>query len=512
MADMRTKDWTTTIVGSNLDGGRDLDRSQPIVIVPGESLPTDTDVGVDLKCMNFWEAAYDGGPTYKNAVDCDGEPVLIRHEPVETEDGFARRKRRAVYRNYCKTIVNRFNSFVFRVPVERDGSNAAWSEWCADVDGRGTPLAKFMRTAMKKAQTLGRYYVVVDTTKSVGSGEMTQVQAEEAGVRMFLRGIDPRRVVARRYVSEQLTEILVRVSKQLAVRWDSAMMELIQLDEDGVVTSTDVVLHEWPRMPVIELSPFDGESQIKDIAELNKDLFNLESLLKEEIFGATFTQHWAIGVRQDQLAQAIFGPNRVICIPNTDARIEVTGGKPEQAQSIRTSMADDVTEIYRIAGLKAEDPLEVNAPKSGVALKVEFDTVDVVLASIGDSAERAENVIIECFAYVSGGTVKPTKYPDSYGTPDVEAELTRSLDAMASPYVVPTAKRLESQRLNGVLHPNASPEDREQMDAESVEMYMMVDESTPVDAGESEPNEGEGGQNEEDMGNVAQGETEDAAE
>jgi len=510
MADMRTKNWTTTVIGADLEAGQDLDRSGPIVITVGEPLPVDTDAAAGEKAMNFWEAAFDGGPAYKNALDCDGEPVLIRHEPLETDEGFNRRKRRAVYRNYCKTIVKRFNSFVFRVPVERDGGNEAWSEWCNDADDRGTPFTHFMRAAMKKAQVFGRYYLVVDSTKSIDSGDMTQIQAEEAGVRMFLRCIDPRRVQARRYVSGQLSEILVRVSATEAIMWDSTLMTLISLDDEGCVASVVPIAHTWPRMPVIELAPFEGDSQIKDIAELNKDLFNLESLLKEELFGTTFTQYWAIGVREDQLKQAIFGPNRVICIPSGDARIEVTGGKPEQAQSIRTSMADDVTEIYRIAGLKAEDPLDVNAPKSGVALKVEFDTVDVILAAIGDCAEQAENAVIECFAFVSNSDVKPTKYPDSYGTPDVEAELTRSLDAMASPYVVPTAKRLESQRLNGVLHPNASPNDREQMDAESAEMFIVVEESGPVVTGEGQA-EGESGQNEENVGGAAQSETEEAA-
>lgn len=483
MVDNSTSDWTTTVVGSNpadwlsLIGAADDSAPIPIPVI-GESLPLHPSYTRQGTRMAFWEASDTGGPLYKDAKDATGQPVLLRHEPVETEAGFARRKARAVYRNYCKTIIDRFNSFVFRLPVVRDGQDGDFVAWQAEADGCGTSLQDFMRAAMRKAQVLGRCFVAVDTTRPGDLPEdASEAQAIDAGARVILRCIDPRRVLHWRRVDGQLAEaLIVYGAGERAVLWRPDVRVDIELDKHGKVASLTPVVHAWPSLPIFELAPFGGASQIVDIAELNKDLFNLESLLKEEIWNTTFTQYWCFGIRSEQLEDAIFGPNRIICLPSPDARVETTGGKPEQADSIRRSITDDVTEIYRLAGLKAEDPLQTNAPKSGVALRVEFDTVDAILAAIGDSAERCENWIIGHYNSATGAAVTPSDYPDSYGTPDVEAELTRSLDALASPYVTPTAKRLEAQRLNGVLHPKASAADREMMDREAADLFSLADE------------------------------------
>jgi len=478
MADMRTSNWTTTVISNepaswlSLIGAADDSAPIPLPVV-GESLPLHASYTSQGLRMAFWEASDAGGPGYKDCRDAQGQPVLLRHEPAETEVGFARRKARAVYRNYCKTIIDRFNSFVFRLPVQRDGQDGDFVAWSADVDGSGSSLQDFMRAAMRRAQVFGRCYIGIDTTRPADlPDDASEAQALDAGARVILRCIDPRRVLNWRRVDGQLVEaLIVYGAGERAVLWRPDIRVDITLDSHGKVASLSPVVHSWATLPVFELAPFNGASQIVDIAELNKDLFNLETLLREEIWGTTFSQYWAFGVRGEQLEDSIFGPNRIICLPNHESRVEVTGGKPEQADSIRRSIADDVTEIYRLAGLKAEDPLETNSPKSGVALRMEFDTVNAILAAIADAAERAENWLIRHYNGATASAVTPSNYADDFSVPDIEAELTRSLDALSSPYVAPTAKRLESQRLNGVLHPKASAQDREQMDTESAEMF-----------------------------------------
>lgn len=467
LAGVDNSGWLGSLQG--LDDGAGI-----AVPIPGERLPLNPQYRKLAMKRAFFQASFDGGAEYVDARDSNGQPVLIRHEPKETDAGFARRKRMATFKNFCKPIVRSFNDFVFRQPVKRDGANADFTAWAQNVDLLGTPIGVFMKRLLRTAAIQGCAYVGIDSTRPPGTEAMTAEQAREAGAVPFLQAIDACRLINWRRQGGALVEALVVYGAgDRAVLWRHQTKTDFVIDtKTGLVVSVNETVHGWPIMPILEVAPFEqGESQIVDIAELNKAVFNMDSLLREEIYGCTFSQYWVIGANPEQLADAAFGPNRVLTLPNPDAKVQVTGGSPEQAESIRRTIEGDIAEIYRLAGLRAEDPMKTSPAKSGVALMVEFDRIDATMAAIADEAERIENLIGLLWSIAMDSPVGPVDYPDAFGTPDVAAEIGRALDVLSQPYSTPTSKLLESRRLNGVLHPKASPADRAAMDAESGELF-----------------------------------------
>ncbi len=429
----------------------------------GHPLPIHAEWTNDCRRYDFLDLSYRGGPAYKQGYDSQGCPVLIEHDR-ETQVGRNRRTRLGVYVNHCRPIVRRFTDFVFRQDIQRCTDEPAFNEWMKDVDLQSTTLQAFMRSVVRRACVLGRYYVAVDTTRPDGIGDMTRTQAMAAKVRMVLKRVDPRRVVNWRRDSDVLTEALVLYDDNTsAILWTPYVRVNITLDEQGIVTSVMSVAHGWPRLPLIELAPFEGDSQIGDICELNRDLFNHGTLLREELYNSTFTMRLMFGVRSTDLADESgmidSGSNRLLCIPNPDAKLEVSGGDPAQAESIRKTINDSTVEIYRQCGLRAEDPTTTTAPQSGIALKVRFDEVSAQLSAIAEEAERVEGEIVKLYNVANGSDVQPPDYPEQFGQPDAAAELERSLAVLESPHVVPSLKRLEALRLTRVLHPKAEGRD-----------------------------------------------------
>jgi hypothetical protein len=468
----KTSPWMT-VVGS---GGQYGPIPTPKV---GETLSVHADWEKLVRAYDFYELSFRGGPEYKEGVDTAGEPILIRHEPLETDEAFKRRQRLAIYRNHCKNVIRRFNSFVFRKPVSRDGSNETFAEWCKNVDGQSTPLPKYMRETVKKAQICGRYLIGVETNRPPEAGDMTQAQALAAGIGMYLVRIDPRRMIDWRRESGRLTEaLIVYGAGERATLWRRNEFVRITLDEQGEVTSAVAFPNEWGRdqggwLPILEVAPFeDGTSQLADVAELNRHEFNLETLLGEELYGTTFTQYWLFGLKGDAIQnKSEGGPSRIICVPNPEADVKTTGGDPAQAESLRASMRDTKEDLFLTAGLKAQDPLQVSPAKSGVALKVEFDDADTIMSAIAAEAQRVESEIVRFYNQAHSAEIVPPEYPDNFGTPDATVELQRWQSVADDPNLPQTLKLLEGRRIVSVLQPSPSDDDKRAMEEELLEKF-----------------------------------------
>src|SRR5262245_9467594 len=66
----------------------------------------------------FLEAAYKGGPSFKNSVDRAGDPVFVKHEK-ESDTRYGRRKRVTTYRNYVGPIIDQYGAYIGSTKVVR---------------------------------------------------------------------------------------------------------------------------------------------------------------------------------------------------------------------------------------------------------------------------------------------------------------------------------------------------------------------------------------------------------
>ena len=204
--------------------------------------------------------------------------------------------------------------------------------------------------------------------------------------------------------------------------------------------------HTYKGCPLVRLQvdPDDsGQSQAGPIAESQKRIFILDSLLTEELHGATFTTTVLTGVAKTDVEGVTLGPGHFLCLPsNGSGTPGVTYIKADvsQATSLRDSLAYEMRELYRVAGLAPGNPTEVGQPESGVAKAFAFNEVEATLSGIADAAEHAENRVVWLIANAFWGGAYPgnANWPNEFQSLDLSAELETviRLDSSNAPAIL----------------------------------------------------------------------------
>jgi len=315
--------------------------------------------------------------------------------------------------------------FVFGHNVKSDGSDA-FDEFQSDVDGKDMCLHEFMRRAVLKAAIYDRWYVMLDTTKPENA--ITMAQTKAAGSRILLEDLDPCRVMDWRDKPSKFLVTDETLGQFGGARlWDDVGYSEILLERDGNVASIGpVVPHGWSACPIVCVIPHcSGESLVEDIAEHQMSIFNLDSILKEELSKQTFSQWWLAGsgINKDDLQSVDVGSRKVLVLPvdaNT-VKFERLSSDPSQAESIRESMASEIQDIYRTLGLK--DPTTETGPESGRALKIRFTESAFRATEIADMAEDAEEKITDLVGDALGVEFEDPEYPEDFDDESITEEL-----------------------------------------------------------------------------------------
>lgn len=459
----------------------------------GQDLPVHPEYLKLKKRYDFWAASYDGGPDYKSVTDSLGQPVFIEHE-LESADGIARRKRMSTYRNYCRPICQKYNSFIFGYQIKRDTQLAPWQKWCEDCDTFGTSLQEFVKQSSLQAEIFGRHLILIDTTKRLDN--QTQAQATAAGNRVFVSPIALSRLINWTCDPKdptQLTDALVLFPAENCARLFTAdYITQIDIKPDTQAQVHFIRFstpHPYRRVPIVTMTALpQAQSLICDIAELNKSLFNLDSILREELYKQTFTQFFAAGLNADDLKTATLGGRKLVCHTNDKIKIDRLTGDVSQAESIRSSMREDIAEIYRLAGLHTPDVIQNT--ESGRALKIRWNEISLIASSIADRGEKAENELGALWA-IAAGSSTPTKsdYPEDFDAEEFAAELDATLKLVDGS--LPWTLKAEQIRLFASRRfPKLTPEQQTTLQAEIDEMQQeeadrralsqQLDEPTPT--------------------------------
>lgn len=415
-----------------------------IELVVNRPIPFHVDYARDHAERCFYSASFDGGSRYKDAVDANGEEVFVKHEQ-ESDTSASRRKRLSVYRNYCKPIVSRYNNFIFGNAIRRD-MDPTFQEWAKDVDLLGTSLHHFMKKTMLQAQKFGRTFIIVETTKT--AEYQTVAQAQAAGNRVFFIELHPDRVVNWTLHNGTYKEVLIHYPdlNKLCL-YDEVNYREAMIDKKGKISSISAPIpHNFGGLPIVCCTASDdGLSQLRDVAEVNKQLFYYDSLLAEELSKQTFTQAWIMNYDPDanegkravkSLAQ---GSRKYNCIPpDPDAKnpptLEKMSADVSQAQSICNAIKDNTQEVYRLSGLFdfASDAMGQRA--SGNSLQIKFNEITLSAAEKCQNTERCENKLIDIKNRLTSTNTKHSHYPESdeLDTESFTNELKITLDILTS--------------------------------------------------------------------------------
>jgi hypothetical protein len=490
--------------------------AQPLTLARpavGAPLPCHPTYIGDELARRFWQASFRCGRNYLAGPDATGRPVLVAHEREEA-DSYQRRLRVTKPRNFTGPILRRYNDLVFRKPPVRPAEDVSpfYEAVVEDATNGGEPLDAFMRRALIRAQIDREAWILCDTVggEALPDGPTTVAQVDEAGARPALRLVKAGAVINWReeaageapIVAEAWALMKDKAGRSVCRMFDATTYTDAILKGDDFTRGSMVVesygppvVHGYTVVPLVRLRPnFDplgevngseGDSQAGPLAESQQAIVNLLSLTNEEVYNVTFSQMIAFGVSDAQVKDAKVGNNRILCIPNPAGSVEMIGADPAQATSIRESVADEVANLFRLAGVNPADAS--TAPASGLALAFRHNDLATIVAALAIACEQAE-AAVWCMIGEAWGFEEPA--PTQYQgkdpeLPDFSSEAQTMLGIVANVALPPTIRRKVAERF-AARNLSLTPDEAEALAAE-------VDKAGPLARAMAAPQDEGGG-------------------
>lgn len=426
----------------------------------------------------FYNDSYIGGRRYTEGS------ALFPHFR-ETDKSYQDRVKRSYFVNLCAKVVDLYAAFVFKEEPSRSTEDAALTEFFADADRAGTPLTNLMRNAVCANGLIFGHAVIVVDLPSVDAAPRTKADDQRLKLRPYVTVYTPLDVVDwsldrdGQYVFLRVLESAPDITDPMALRPTEAeafryrtwtRTEWFLQEADG--TMVEQGTHGLGVVPAIRaiLRPHlmyrdIGVSILRDIAPLNRALFNYASLLDEQLYRQTFpiltiavTESFTKEKAKEVIAEV--GTNNGLFF---DGKGSPPGfiAPPVDSANVLTARIDAAAkEIIRLAKLQEKG----GADKSGVAWRYEFQESNASFAQIARSLEEAEEQAVRLY-YRWMGMEPPAfsiEYPSEFNIRALNEEIEETM-ALLEMRISPTFDRELKKRMVDSALPSADSETKQEM-------------------------------------------------
>jgi hypothetical protein len=446
----------------------------------------------DLAKYSFLEAAFKGGPRFKEGTDRNGDKIFIQHER-ESDVRYKRRRAMTTYRNYVGPIINQYATYVGGVKVVRS-DRPAFVEWMKNCDGAGTHIQDFMTHALRKAALLGCWWVGADLPR-LARPDGTPVSAAEDKRMPYLVSVHPANVVDFAITPNGLVTRLVvhhevyhkagfsspgEIEHQYH-EWTDKTVTIWRPEKDTggsqagnsglrstqTATGEPIVLgspgyklvkgeervHGYGKVPFRRLEILEGKGFAEDIAESNKTVLNLVGLLYEELYNNTFSQTWISGADEEEQKGVTTGTSTVMFLSNPEAKVHTSGANAEQAASIINALYMEVKEIHRMAFMEQSgEPLQKRVAEAASKLEKSHESMDQILEDMADAAQRCENAVLELLAgfKTASVTMEDVKsvWPKIFDTKNLREKIALAIELDNVPFCPTGVKRAMARKIS----------------------------------------------------------------
>ena len=436
----------------------------------------------------YYSDSYHGGNEYRRGR------YLTKYYNESGEE-YENRIKQTPLDNHCKSVIETYNSFLFRNPPRRTyGSienDPALDAFFSDADLDGRSFDSFMRDVATQASIYGNVWVMVDKPNTQVA---TRAEELEQEIRPYMLMFTPENVIDWAYTRRpsgvyELTMIrLWEGSDDEYGYYRELTPETIttyrkkqgSLDKDAPEIIDQVIntLNRVPCVPVYaqrSKTKGIGISDISDISDMQTAITNELSELEQII---RISNHPSLVKTSD--TQAAAGAGAIIDLPNDlDANLkpyllEPSGSGITNILESLGAKADSINRMANLGGTRAT----ASRTMSGVALETEFQILNARLSEKADLLELAEEQIWRLWArwqnQVWDGVVD---YPDSFNIHDKantitllkqaketnpsNPELLKEIDNMLADALVKDDDRLaEIKQDQQIAHPLTNPENR----------------------------------------------------
>jgi len=390
-----------------------------------------------------WEYLYQsymGGQEYQDGA------YLTRYQ-LETAAEYQARLRSTPLDNHCASVVQVYNSFLFREEPDRDlgsleGSPSAES-FLRDADLDGRSLDAFMKDVATWASVFGHCWILV---AKPNTGAVTLADEQALGVRPYLNLMTPLAVTDWNYrrnaqgvyeldyfkYIEEFTD-----SGQTIKIWTRETIETIEVDTKNRSIRSDTVepngLGYIPAVCAYNMRSNMrgiGVSDITDIADTQRMLYNINSEIEQSI---RIDSHPSL-VKTPE-TQAGIGAGSIIQMPdNLDPGLkpyilDYNGAELGAMLSVKQNLVSVIDKMANTGAIRATESRSM----SGVAMETEFQLLNAKLSAKADGLELAEEQIWSIFAHYQGTTWDgEIEYPGSFNIRDTEKEFQQLQIAKAT--------------------------------------------------------------------------------
>jgi len=382
------------------------------------------------KHWDYYYRSYIGGEEYR-------EGAYLRkylNEDAAPGDQYGQRLVNTALQNHVKSIVHIYRSYLFRTSPTRTLSNLVEQPdvkaFLYDVDLNGTDMNAFMKKIQDSLMVYGSMWVVVDRP---AYRTLTRAEELQLGIRAYANTYVPSNVLDWEYTptitgkneltylkliehsGENEDQILVWypdrierywvekkgfkqkvVSKGSIGAYDYAYDDQI---EYGKINRAEQYVNPLGYIPAFRITTDDGHSQIADIADTQRQIYNRLSELEQAI---RISGHPTLVKTSD--TQAAAGAGAIITVPEdlaADKNPYLLQPSGATIQSILDSISMDVEAIDKmahVAGIRGT----VGTPMSGVALQTEMQMLNSRLSDFAEVLQEAEYKIWELFTNWQG--------------------------------------------------------------------------------------------------------------
>lgn len=391
--------------------------------------------------------SYMGGNEYR-------EGTHLTRYVNETPAEYQARVRATPLDNHCSSVVQVYNSFLFREEPERDlgslDNNPDALAFLRDADLDGRSLDAFMKDVSTWATVFGHCWIMV-AKPSIGA--VTRAEELAQGIRPYVSLITPLVVldwswqrgvngayelVYFKYIEE------INDSQRTVKEWTRETVRTTTVDIDKRLITYDMLeVNGLGYIPAVcaysTRSPVRGVgvSDITDIADAQKMLYNINSEIEQSI---RIDSHPSL-VKTNE-TQAGIGAGSIIAMPeNLDPGLkpyilDYNGAEISAMLAVKENIVGIIDKMANTGAVRATESRSI----SGVAMETEFQLLDARLSEKADNLELAEEQMWSIFANYQGLTWDGSiEYPSSFNIRDAQKEYTElatAKSAATSPVVL----------------------------------------------------------------------------
>ena len=382
--------------------------------------------------------SYLGGEIYRQGQ------YLTRYNN-ESEQDYITRLMTTPLDNHCKSVLGIYNAFMFRREPIRDfgslESDPDLEAFLEDCDLEGRSFHSFMKDVSTYAGVFGHVWMIL-TKPNVGA--ITRADEIISGARPYINLLTPLTVLdwtwergpAGNYelVMFKYMEDSDRSHISVIKEWHKDKIITTEVNkEDREISSSYEETNGLGFIPAViayaQRSPKRGIgiSEIDDVADLQKFIYANYSEVEQAIRISTHPS-----LVKTATTEAVAGAGSIVQIdenldPGLKPYLLQPAGTP--ISTIYESINNTVESIDRLSNLGSARAKQ-SSQRSGIAMEVEFQSLNARLSEKADNLELAEENIWRFWALYQGkvwdGRIE---YPDSFNIQDKKVELTNLIDS-----------------------------------------------------------------------------------